>query len=202
MARPFSFTAEKARRIVELARIGATQEEAARAVGVTRSTVARWLRDGNNQKSRFADFAREHAEAVRSWKSRRAGEAPEDASSDKLEAPASEFSQWLENKAYHDEPQTMEDAPSVRFKRTLAPDGIEDDEARSAAYKRPGQPLTSPMPDAEPQAVNESRTYKRVGATTGNIDWLDTIRCPDCGSDAVSNELAKLPRIVGVLIEP
>ena len=199
MARPFSFTAEKARRIVELARIGATQEEAARAVGVTRSTVARWLRDGNNQKSRFADFAREHAEAVRSWKSRRAGEAPEDASSDEQEAPASEFSQWLENKAYHDEPQTMEDAPSARFKRTLAPDGIVDDEARSTAYRRLGRHPAGPIPDS--QAVEVPASYKRVGATTGNIDWLSTIRCPDCGSDAVSSELAKLPRIVGVLIE-
>ena len=41
-----------------------------------------------------------------------------------------------------------------------------------------------------------------LGSEAGpEADWLDTIRCPDCGSDAVSSELAKLTRIVGVLIE-
>lgn len=65
MARPFSFSKEKADRLIEMIRDGATQEQAARAVGVTRSTLLRWLREGREGVPRFVDFAREYGDLVR-----------------------------------------------------------------------------------------------------------------------------------------
>ena len=65
MARPFSFTKEKADRLIEMIQAGATQEQAARAVGVTRSTLLRWLREGREGVPKFADFARDYGDHIR-----------------------------------------------------------------------------------------------------------------------------------------
>lgn len=65
MARPFMFTKEKADRLIEMIQAGATQEQAAHAVGVTRSTLLRWLREGREGVPKFADFAREYGDHIR-----------------------------------------------------------------------------------------------------------------------------------------
>lgn len=65
MARPFMFTKEKADRLIEMIQAGATQEQAAHAVGVTRSTLLRWLREGREGVPKFADFARDYGDHIR-----------------------------------------------------------------------------------------------------------------------------------------
>lgn len=65
MARPFSFSKEKADRLIEMIQAGATQEQAARAVGVTRSTLLRWLREGREGVPKFAEFARDYGDHIR-----------------------------------------------------------------------------------------------------------------------------------------
>ena len=65
MARPFMFSKEKADRLIEMIRDGATQDQAARAVGVTRSTLLRWLREGREGVPKFAEFAREYGDHIR-----------------------------------------------------------------------------------------------------------------------------------------
>ena len=64
MARPFMFTKEKADRLIEMIQAGATQEQAAHAVGVTRSTLLRWLREGREGVPKFAEFAREYGDHI------------------------------------------------------------------------------------------------------------------------------------------
>lgn len=70
MSRPFTFSKEKADRLIEMIRNGATHEQAARAVGITRSTMQRWLREGRNGVPRFANLAREYGDVVRKSRQR------------------------------------------------------------------------------------------------------------------------------------
>ena len=70
MARPFMFSKEKADRLIEMIQAGATHEQAARAVGVTRSTMQRWLREGRKGVPRFVKFAREYGDTVRQSRQR------------------------------------------------------------------------------------------------------------------------------------
>ena len=64
MSRPFVFSQEVAKQVIEKLRDGETQEQAARAVGVTRSTLLRWLREGRKGVPKFAEFAREYRDIV------------------------------------------------------------------------------------------------------------------------------------------
>ena len=70
MSRPFTFSKEKADRLIEMIRNGATHEQAARAVGITRSTMQRWLREGRKGVPRFANLAREYGDVVRKSRQR------------------------------------------------------------------------------------------------------------------------------------
>ena len=76
MSRPFIFSQEIAKQVIEKLRDGETQEQAARAVGVTRSTLLRWLREGRKGVPKFAEFAREYRDTVMPQQQEHADDAP------------------------------------------------------------------------------------------------------------------------------
>ena len=64
MARPYTFTDDIANRVISMTTDGASQKDCAKAIGVRRGTVIRWLREGRNGHPKFARFANEYDAAV------------------------------------------------------------------------------------------------------------------------------------------
>lgn len=154
MSRPFVFSKQKADQLLEMIRDGATQEQAARAVGVTRSTLLRWLREGGQGKQLFKEFYDSYGEA----------------------------------------------AKERILKRRAAPIFNEGSEPESRSYKM-SAPTEWPE-DGETKYPVHDATHVPQSYPLADAFGMDSLACPDCGSDAVARRLEQLPRIVGFLIEP
>lgn len=65
MPTPSKFTAEVQAKVLEAAQVGASQRTQAAYAGISHGTLQRWLEQGKTatEGSRFAEFAKAHAEA-------------------------------------------------------------------------------------------------------------------------------------------